>query len=81
MSVERRDRVRAYDVYVLVAAIYTGLGAIAVVLAITLSGSTLALFAAMIPAGMAVGLATRLAFGWQPGDRSLDRTVPEEANE
>jgi|GEM_PF-6657546 len=80
MPVERRDRIRAYDVYALVGAVLFGLGAIALVLAITFGG-VVTIAVAALPVSLGSGLALRLASGWRPRDRSLDRTVPEEVSE
>ena len=80
MSVERRDRVRAYDVYALITALLTGLGAIAAILAMAFGGP-FALAVSSIPLAAAFGLGTRLFNGWTPDDRSLDRSIPEEANQ
>ncbi|GAB3321430.1 hypothetical protein [Haloplanus salinarum] len=80
MSVDDPSRIRAYDVYVLVSAVLFGLGAIAVVLALVFGGVA-AFGIAALPLSLAGGLTVRLLFGWRPGDRSLDRRVPQEVTE
>jgi hypothetical protein len=80
MSVERRDRIRAYDLYALIGAVLFGLGAIAVVLALVFGGPV-TVAVAIVPFFAGVGLGTRLLSGWRPRDRSLDRTVREEVTE
>jgi len=80
MSVESRDRIRAYDVYALIGAVLFGLGAIAVVLALVFGGPV-TVAVSMLPVSLSVGLGVRLFSGWRPRDRSLDRTVREEVAE
>lgn len=76
-----RDKVRAYDVYTVVAAILVGLGSVATVLAITFADHGAAYGVAFVPLAFGIGILVRLSRGWRPADRSLDRGVPEEVLE
>lgn len=78
MPVVERDRVRAYDVYVLMMVLIWGFGTVGVIVGVGLGVPDELLFVAGVPVAGAVGLFVRLFLGWQPPDRSLDRTVPDE---